>query len=63
MFGTPVTSDEFADEINVYADYALNDNVWVSGVFGSAFPGEAAEQFFGDDQAMLIVEAYVTFTF
>lgn len=63
IFGTPVTSDEYADEINLYADYALNDNVWISGVFGCAFPGEAAEQYRGDDQAMMIVEAYVSFYF
>ena len=58
-----VDSDDFSDEINVYADYALNDNVWLSGVFGCAFPGEGAKQAYGDDQAMMIVEAYVTFTF
>lgn len=58
-----VTSDEFSDEVNLYADYALNDNVWLSGVFACAFPGEGAEQAYGDDQAMMIVEAYVTFTF
>lgn len=61
--GTKVDSKDFADEINVYADYALNDNVWLSAVVAAAFPNDAAEEMIGDDKDMLLFEAYVTFTF
>jgi hypothetical protein len=58
-----VSDDDFTNEINVYADYALSDNVWLSGVAAIAFPGEGAEEIFGDDQAMMVLEAYIYFYF
>lgn len=49
-YGTPVTDDHFDDEINLYADWTINDHASLSAVYGVAFPGEAAEQVFGDDK-------------
>ncbi len=49
-FGTPVTSDDFADEINFYADWSISDQLVASAVYGIAFPGDAAKQAFEDDK-------------
>ncbi len=55
-YGTPVTDDHFDDEINLYADWTINDYVSVSAVYGVAFPGSAAEQAFGNDEPYHLVE-------
>lgn len=35
--------DDFADEVNIYADYAVNDHLWLTAVFGYAKAGDAWE--------------------
>jgi hypothetical protein len=63
FFGTPVSDRGFADEVNLYADWTVSDNVYVSGVAGVAFPAKGAEQAIGDDENILVLEAYVVLTF
>ena len=33
--------DKFATEVNLYADYAVNDNLWITAVFALATPDDA----------------------
>ncbi len=63
FFGTPVSSRSFADEVNLYAEWMVSDHVFVSGVAGVAFPAKGAEQAFGDDKTILVLEAFVVVTF
>jgi hypothetical protein len=60
-FGTPVTSDDFADEINLYVDWSVNDNLSISAVYGVAFPGDAAKQALGDDDLFHLFQVFMTY--
>ena len=62
-FGTPVSDRNFADEINLFADWTISDHVYVSGVASVAFPGSGASQAFGDNENMYGLEAYLVITF
>ncbi|GAB4273777.1 MAG: alginate export family protein [Deferrisomatales bacterium] len=62
-YGTAVSDDEFADEVNVYADWAVNDRLWVSGVFAVAYPGDGAKSAFGASENYTLFEVYATVTF
>jgi hypothetical protein len=42
-----VTSDNWGDEINLIADWAATEKLYIIGVVGVLFPGNAAEQFVG----------------
>ncbi len=55
-FGTPVSDNEFDDEINLYANWVISDQVSLSVVYGAAFPGPAARQAFGDDKVYQLIE-------
>jgi hypothetical protein len=61
-FGTPVSSDDFADEINIYADWSISEQLSASAVYGVAFPGNGAEQAFGDNDAFHVFEVFVTYS-
>ncbi len=62
-FGTPVDSRDFADEVDVYATWTINDNVTVGAAYGAAFPGDAAKQVFGNNDTYHLFEVYTTVTF
>jgi len=55
--------DHFAQEVNVYADYAVNDNLFISSVFAWATPEAAARDTLGGDRETKLFEvaAYVNF--
>ena len=61
-FGTPVDDKDFADEVNVYVDWTVNDNLFIGALSGIAWPGRAAEELFGDDPFYLLL-AYAIITF
>lgn len=63
FFGTPVSDRSFADEINLYADWTVSENVYISGVAGVAFPGDGADEAIGDDENIYLLEAYLVVTF
>lgn len=63
FFGTPVNDRTFADEINLYVDWTVSDHVYVSGVAGVAFAGAGAKDAFGDDDTILLLQAYLVVTF
>jgi hypothetical protein len=61
-FGTPVTSRNFADEVDVYAEL-VKGNWWAGLVAGLAIPNSAAEQAFGDDETSKILVLYLGFSY
>jgi hypothetical protein len=61
-FGTPVEDKDFADEVNLYVDWTVNDNLFVGALSGVAWPGQAAKELFGDDPFYLLL-AYAIVTF
>ncbi len=63
LFGVPVSDDKFADEVNLYADYALNDNLYISAVFAWATPGTAAKEYTGGNDDSMLFQVYAVLTF
>lgn len=61
--GTPVTDRHFGDEFNVYADWVVNEHVFVTGAYAVMFPGDGAIEAIGDDENFHIFEVGVYFTF
>lgn len=61
-YGTPVTSTSFANEVNAFVDWTVNDNLYVGAVAGVAFPGTAAKEVFGND-ANGVIEALLIYTY
>lgn len=61
--GTPVTARHFGDELDVYANWFVRENVLVSAAYGVMFPGEAAIQAFGDDEKFHVIEVGIYFNF
>jgi Alginate export len=62
-FGTPVDDKDFADEVNVYVDWTVNDNLLLGALSGVAWPGQAAEEVFGEDDPFYLFQAYAIVTF
>jgi hypothetical protein len=61
-FGEPVTSRRFADELNLYLDWEVSDNLFVGALYGAAFPARAAREVFGNQVFHLfVVHATVSF--
>ena len=58
-----VTSDDWGDEVNLIADWAATDKVYVIGVAGVLFPGKAAEQWVGGDENWLYSMLYASYAF
>jgi Alginate export len=61
-FGTPVDDKDFADELDMYVDWTVNDNLLIGALSGVAWPGQAAEELFGDEPFYLLL-AYAIITF
>ncbi len=62
-FGTPVSASHFADELNVYIDWAINERATVSALYGAAFPGKAAEEAFQDNKTYHLFEIAIVLSF
>ncbi|MBL4838568.1 MAG: hypothetical protein JKY34_13415 [Kordiimonadaceae bacterium] len=45
-----ITNEKFGNEVDIFLDYQVNDNLFVSGVFANFFPNEGAEEFSGGDK-------------
>ncbi|MCU0833681.1 MAG: alginate export family protein [Chromatiaceae bacterium] len=52
--GTPVSDRHFADELNLYLDWQINERLTLSAAYGIAFPGDAAKEIFGDKDFQLV---------
>lgn len=62
-FGTPVGNRDFADELDLYVDWTVNDNLLVGAISGVAWPGDAAKEVFGEDDPYYLLVAYAILTF
>ena len=62
-FGTPVSASHFADELNIYLDWAINERATVSAVYGAAFPGKAAAEAFQDNKTYHLFEIAIVLSF
>lgn len=62
-FGTAVSARHFADEIDVYLNWIINDKVSAYAVYGVALPAQAGRDGFADNQAFHLLEfaLYVSF--
>jgi hypothetical protein len=58
-----VTSDDWGDEVNFIVDWAATDKVYVIGVLGALFPGEAAEQWVGGNDDWVYSMLYASYAF
>lgn len=59
-----MTSDKFANEIDLYADYAVNDNLWLTAVFALATPDDAWKEYDGgvaEDTKLFEIGAFLYF--
>ncbi len=61
--GDPVSSDEWADEINLMIDYPIGDNLFLNTTFGYVMPGDAAEEVFGSDDNAFFGHIWLQFYF
>ncbi len=50
-FYGPLTTDEWADEWNLFFDWPIGDHLFASAAFGYITPGDAAKEVLGDDDA------------
>jgi hypothetical protein len=63
-FGAAVDSTDFADEVNLYVDWHNDEeSLYLSALAGIAFPGDAAEEAFGTDEATGLIEVLATIVF
>jgi hypothetical protein len=62
-YGTSVGERDFADEVDLYLDWTLNDNLYLGALYGVAFPGDAAKEVFGDDDPFHLFSIYAVVTF
>ncbi len=54
--GTPVTERHFGDEFNIYADWAISDQFFLSAAYALMFPGDGAIEAIGDDEKFHVIE-------
>ncbi|MNC66966.1 hypothetical protein D3C75_1174240 [compost metagenome] len=57
-----ITSDEFAREIDVFADWAFSPHWSFGALAGYAIPGDGAKQALGTSENSTLVQGYVIFT-
>ncbi|HYC57263.1 MAG TPA: hypothetical protein VEL28_20195 [Candidatus Binatia bacterium] len=55
----PARASSFADEIDLYVDWAITSVFSASPVVSIAMPGSGAEQAFGDDEPILLFQLYL----
>jgi len=58
-----ISSDDFGSEFDIFADWAVNDNISVSFLYGKAFPGDAAEQLYGNNDTSQLFETLLVWSF
>ncbi len=63
IFGDPVTSTDWGDEINLAMDWAVNDKLYVIFTLNWLTPGQAAIDWTGGEDDWFNSMAYVSFSF
>jgi hypothetical protein len=61
-YSTPVSDRHFDDEINLYLEWTLTEQLSITAAYGIAFPGTAAKERFGDERFQVVeLAAYLSF--
>lgn len=63
IWGDPVTSDDWGQELNFTVDWAATEQIYVIGVLGNLSPGDAAKQWTGGDEDWLYSMVYVSYAY
>lgn len=61
--GVDLNDKHFADEFFINNDYFISDNLYLQTSIGAALPGDAAEEYWGDDKTSYQAWAYMIFGF
>lgn len=59
----PTSSDDWADEVNLFVDAPLNANLFAHFGTGVSKPGDAAEEIFGDDENNYFAQVWLSYSF
>jgi hypothetical protein len=59
----PVTSSDWGDEVDFIVDWQATEKIYVIGVAGVLFPGQAAEQWVGGNDNWLLGMLYASYAF
>jgi hypothetical protein len=63
VFGDPVSSDDWGDEIDLTLDWTATDSILVIGVLGYSSPGDAAKEWTGGDKDWLYGMLYLSYSY
>jgi hypothetical protein len=63
VFGDPVSSDDWGNEIDLTLDWAATDSIYVIGVLGYSSPGDAAKEWTGGDKDWLYGMLYLSYSY
>jgi hypothetical protein len=63
IWGDPVSSDDWGQELNFTVDWAATEQIYVIGVLGNLSPGDAAKQWTGGDEDWLYSMLYVSYAY
>ena len=61
--GKPVNARHFSDELNLYTDWLVHENLTLSAAYGVMFPGKGAIEGVGDDETFHLFELGLYFAF
>ena len=62
IFGDPVGTTDWGDEVNLMLDYSINNHWSLSGVFSWLVPGESARNWTCGDKTWVYGMIYVSFS-
>ena len=63
IFGTPVWSTDWGDEVNLMLDWTVNDRWFLNFIVSWLAPGEAATNWTGGDKTWVNGMIYANFTY
>ncbi|GLK91116.1 alginate export family protein [Pseudomonas turukhanskensis] len=58
-----VTSNDFANEVDLYVNWAITPALSLSAVYAVAVPGDGAKELYGDNERSQLFQTLVTWTF
>jgi hypothetical protein len=59
----PVSSKDWADEINLFIDWPIHDNLFIHCGLGYVVPGDAAEEYYGSDDNATFGQLFFNYSF
>ncbi|MFO1435871.1 MAG: alginate export family protein [Gammaproteobacteria bacterium] len=62
-FGTPTTSRGWLDEINLVAEWTPISSLYIAGIVGYGFTGDAYEEIYGTKKDPAVYELWVQYTY